>query len=84
MLEKLGMLLAEETDVERLKADVVFLWSLLDDIDTASDMAKNNDASYRARVEQLQGRRHQRVISDGYDNVDFICAGIFRQICLRV
>ncbi len=62
----LGTPLAEETDVERLRDDVDFLWSLLDDIDTASDMAKDNDKWYRARVEAVQGKRHQRVASDGY------------------
>jgi len=62
----LGTPLAEETDVDRLRADVDFLWSLLDDIDTAADMAKDNDKWYRARVEAIHGKRHQRVTSDGY------------------
>lgn len=62
----LGTPLTEETDVERLRADVDFLWSLLDDIDTATDMAKDNDKWYRARVEMVQGMRHQRITSDGY------------------
>ena len=66
LIAELGNKLAEETDTDRLRADVEFLWSLLDDIDTASDMAKCNDKWYRARVEAIQGKRHQRVTSDGY------------------
>lgn len=62
----LGKPLAEVMDVDRLRADVEFLWRLLDDIDTASDMAKANDKWYRARVEMIQGKRHQRITSDGY------------------
>jgi len=58
--------LCEEQDIERLRADVEFLWSIIDDIDTASDMAKGNNVFYRARVEQLQSKRHQRVTTDGY------------------
>lgn len=62
----LGMPLDDATDIERLRADIEFLWSIIDDIDTASDMAKGNGDFYRARVEQLQGKRHQRITSDGY------------------
>lgn len=65
-IKELGRPLAEVTDVGRLRADVEFLWQLLDDIDTASDMAKDNDEWYRARVEIIQGKRHQRITSDGY------------------
>ncbi len=62
----LGKPLSEVTDADRLRADVEFLWQLLDDIDTAGDMAKDNDKWYRARVEMIQGKRHQRITSDGY------------------
>ena len=62
----LGKPLSEEMDIERLRADVDFLWSLLDDIDTTSDRAKENDKWYRARVEAIQGKRFQRTRSDGY------------------
>lgn len=58
--------LQEETDVKRLRDDVEFLWGLLDDIDTASDIAKDNDKLYRNMVEVMQARRRERVISDGY------------------
>ncbi len=43
------------------------LWDILDDIDTASDMAKENDAWYRKRVEALQKKRWDTTITtDGY------------------
>ena len=43
------------------------LWDILDDIDTASDMAKENDAWYRKRVEALQKKRWDTMITtDGY------------------
>ena len=43
------------------------LWNILDDIDTASDMAKENDAWYRKRVEALQKKRWDTMITtDGY------------------
>ena len=43
------------------------LWGILDDIDTASDMAKENDAWYRKRVEALQKKRWDTTITtDGY------------------
>ena len=42
-------------------------WDILDDIDTASDMAKENDAWYRKRVEALQKKRWDTMITtDGY------------------
>ena len=44
------------------------LWDILDDIDTASDMAKENDAWYRKRVEALQKKRWDTMITtDGYN-----------------
>ena len=43
------------------------LWDILDDIDTASDMAKENNAWYRKRVEALQKKRWDTMITtDGY------------------
>lgn len=43
-----------------------FLFDLLDDIDTASDMAKGNDAVYRQMVERIQARRFE--VAEVYDN----------------
>ena len=37
------------------------LWKIIDDIDTASDVAKNNDKFYRKLVEEYQAKRHQIV-----------------------
>ena len=43
------------------------LWDILDDIDTASDIAKKNDSWYRKRVESLQKKRWDTMITtDGY------------------
>jgi hypothetical protein len=43
------------------------LWGIVDDIDTASDMAKANDAWYRQRVEFLQKKRWELgITTDGY------------------
>ena len=43
------------------------LWDILDDIDTASDIAKKNDSWYRKRVESLQKKRWDiGITTDGY------------------
>ena len=61
----LGKPLSEGFDVKHLRAAIDFLWNLLDDIDTASDIAKADDKLYRAIVEAIQCRRHELVTSDG-------------------
>lgn len=43
-----------------------FLWKLLDDIDTASDIAKGDDNYYRGMVERIQRRRFEVGSTDGY------------------
>lgn len=43
-----------------------FLWGLLDDIDTASDRAKADNAAYREIVERIQRRRFEIGSTDGY------------------
>ncbi len=61
-------LIAECNDVEFLRETVELLWNLLDDIDTASDMAKDNNTWYRSRVEYLQHLRWGAGIdTDGQD-----------------
>lgn len=62
----LGKPLAEVNNVDWLRQEVQRLWDLLDDIDTASDIAKGNDEWYRRRVEHLQAKRFDSVTSDGY------------------
>jgi basic membrane lipoprotein Med (substrate-binding protein (PBP1-ABC) superfamily) len=43
------------------------LWQIIDDIDTASDMAKSNDVAYRNMVEKLQKKRwNTKITTDGY------------------
>lgn len=53
--------------IEMLTNQVKFLWGLLDDIDTVSDMAKSNDKAYRNAVEKIQLKRQQVAESDGYE-----------------
>lgn len=48
------------------EAAAQFLWKLLDDIDTVSDMAKGDDKAYRAAVERIQRRRFEVGSTDGY------------------
>ena len=43
-----------------------FLFKLLDDIDTASDMAKDDDAAYRRLVEFHHRRRFDVAVSIGH------------------
>lgn len=42
-----------------------FLWKLLDDIDTASDIAKGDNEAYRSMVEKIQRRRFEVGTTDG-------------------
>ena len=52
---------------EQLYEVAQYLYGLLDDIDTASDMAKSNDVAYRNIVEKLQSKKGEVVEScDGY------------------
>jgi hypothetical protein len=48
------------------KAIAQYLFYLLDDIDTASDIAKGNDKLYREYVESLHRRRFDVAETDGY------------------
>ena len=63
----LGVPLGEEKDPDKLRDMAAKLWKMLDDIDTASDIAKSNDVFYRKMVEEVQGRTHKILTSDGYD-----------------
>lgn len=54
-------------DVVYLRRVVEHLYDLLDDIDSASDAAKDNDAAYRRMVMNLQERRNESgVKSNGH------------------
>ena len=49
------------------KEIIEYLWQIIDDIDTASDIAKSNDAVYRNMVEKLQKKRwNTNITTDGY------------------
>ena len=50
------------------KQIIEYLWQIIDDIDTASDMAKSNNIAYRNMVEQLQKKRwNTGITTDGYN-----------------
>ena len=55
-----------------MKKEIIeYLWQIIDDIDTASDMAKSNDVAYRNMVEKLQEKRwNTGITTDGY-KLDF-------------
>jgi len=60
--------IAEFDDVEYLRRVVIHLYDLLDDIDTADDMAKSDDVAYRKIVGRLQAKKRNSGVSspDGY------------------
>lgn len=49
------------------RAHAEFLYDLLDDIDTANDQAKEDDAFFRKMVNSLHGKRFEVASSDGYN-----------------
>lgn len=49
-----------------LRGEVMRLWSLLDDIDTAGDMFKPEINSYFRYVNDKAQERFNHIISDGY------------------
>ena len=64
----------EELDKQKnnYKNIAQYLYKLLDDIDTATDMAKSDDAFYRKVVEHLQSKKSEVVMHcDGY-TVEFV------------
>ncbi|WP_299663907.1 hypothetical protein [uncultured Ruegeria sp.] len=54
------------TDTSEAHQHRIFLWDLLDDIDTLDDACKDNDAEFRNRVRQVQRRRFEISSSNGY------------------
>ena len=49
------------------KQIIEYLWQIIDDIDTASDIAKSNYVAYRNMVEKLQKKRwNTGITTDGY------------------
>ena len=65
----LGCKISECTDVVFLRQAVEALWTIIDDIDTYSDVVKGDDKAYRQLVEQRQVKRWKDtgIGSDGYD-----------------
>lgn len=62
-----GKPLEEIDDVEWLRWAVEKLWHLIDDIDTADDMFKENFKGFNAYTMRRQAERHKVLESDGYD-----------------
>lgn len=54
-------------EVDKLREKVEFLWKLLDDIDTVTDMSKDNSGAYRSMVKYILQKRHTVVTSDAYN-----------------
>ncbi len=53
--------------IKLLYATIEYLWQIIDDIDTMSDIAKNDDIGYRKKIEQLQNKRWKTgITSNGY------------------
>lgn len=61
------MKLNECTNINLLREIVTYLYDLLDDIDTASDIAKSNDSLYRKMSEHIQQKKGYYLYSDGYN-----------------
>ncbi len=53
-------------ELEHVKEQRLFLWNLLDNIDTLDDACKNDDALFRKAVREQQKRRWNISTSDGY------------------
>jgi hypothetical protein len=51
------------TDFKKIAED---LWQILDNIDTASDIAKGDDKLYRSLVAQEHKKRFEYAGTDGY------------------
>lgn len=49
-----------------IREQAEFLYGLLDDIDTANDQAKDDDAFFRKLVNSLHGKRFEVASTDGY------------------
>lgn len=58
--------LKEITDVKWLREACEYLWSIVDDIDTADDMCKEDNISFREYVMLKQRDRFCILVSDGY------------------
>jgi TRAP-type uncharacterized transport system substrate-binding protein len=62
------ILLKNCTDTQLLIEIVKTLWNIIDEIDTYSDLAKDNDKLYRNLVEAEQNKRWEtKIETDGYD-----------------
>lgn len=63
----LGIPIESVNEADKLRSIAVALWQIIDDIDTASDVAKDRDIYYRNMVQEIQKKRHLFLVSDGYN-----------------
>ena len=68
----------------RMEKEIIeYLWQIIDDIDTASDIAKSNDVAYRNMVEKLQKKRWNiGITTDGYE-LDLTKMKVPKQYCVQ-
>jgi hypothetical protein len=66
-ISQVGKPLEEIDDVNFLREEVKRLWTTLDDISTADDIAKYDDMGYRELVGVYLRERSQNIVSDGYN-----------------
>jgi len=65
-LPEIKHMLELEEENAKLKKKIEYLWDLLDDIDTADDIAKDNDKLYRDLVRKESRKRFNVCTTDGY------------------
>ena len=63
---KEGFVSIHQLSIDDLKTITLHLFQIIDNIDTASDMAKGDERAYRRIVEREQARRWEVADSDGY------------------
>ncbi len=63
---KIDIPLSKCTDLKKLRMIVEHLYMLLDNVDTADDLAKDNDKMYRNLAFRAQKKKNEYIITDGY------------------
>jgi hypothetical protein len=61
-----GVPLEEINDVIKLRSMIEYLFQKLDNIDTLSDICKNNESCFRNQALKQANSRHDVIQTDGY------------------